>query len=113
MWRLAAHSKHGCITKPAARTRKLVARFGDHRGSRNEQVLLMLSKQDNALITQTSAGTPMGELMRRYWVPALLSEEVPAPDCPPVQVRVMGEELVAFRDSDGRIGLLAERCSHR
>ena len=55
----------------------------------------------------------MGELMRRYWLPALLSEEIPVADCPPVKVRLLGEDLVAFRDSQGRIGLLAEHCSHR
>src|SRR4051794_28969994 len=55
----------------------------------------------------------MGDLMRRYWLPALLSEEVPQPDSPPVQVRILGEDLVAFRDSNGRIGLLDEHCSHR
>jgi len=73
----------------------------------------MLSKQDNELITRSGQGTPLGNLMRRYWVPALLSEEIPAPDAPPVQVRILGEELVAFRDSNGRIGLLDEHCSHR
>jgi len=73
----------------------------------------MLSKQENELLTRTSAGTPMGELMRRYWVPALLSEEIPEPDCPPVQVRILGEELIAFRDSNGRIGLMDEHCAHR
>jgi phenylpropionate dioxygenase-like ring-hydroxylating dioxygenase large terminal subunit len=73
----------------------------------------MLSKKQNDLITLAGPGTAMGELMRRYWVPALLSEEIPAPDCPPVQVRILNEDLVAFRDSNGRIGLLAEHCSHR
>src|SRR5579871_5866933 len=73
----------------------------------------MLTKEQNDLITLTGPGTPMGELMRRYWIPALLTEEVPEPDCPPVQVRILGEELVAFRDSSGRVGLLAEHCSHR
>src|SRR5437764_8537742 len=73
----------------------------------------MLSKELNDLITQTNAGTPMGDLMRRYWLPALLSEEVPAPDGPPVQVRLLGEDLVAFRDSEGRVGLLDEHCAHR
>ncbi|MEA2642261.1 MAG: phthalate 4,5-dioxygenase, partial [Chloroflexota bacterium] len=56
----------------------------------------MLSKEENELLTRTGAGTPMGELMRRYWIPVLLSEEVAAPDCPPVQVQILGEELVAF-----------------
>ncbi len=73
----------------------------------------MLPKELNELLTRTGPGTPMGELMRRYWVPALLSEEIPEPDCPPVQVRILGEELVAFRDSLGRVGLLDEHCAHR
>lgn len=73
----------------------------------------MLSKEDNELITQSGSGTPMGNLIRRYWIPALLSEEIPAPDCPPARVRLLGEELVAFRDSQGRIGLIGENCPHR
>jgi len=73
----------------------------------------MLSKEQNELLTRTGPGTPMGDLIRRYWIPALLSEEIPEPDCPPVRVRILGEELVAFRDSRGRVGLLDEHCSHR
>ena len=73
----------------------------------------MLSKEENELITKTAPGTPMGELLRHYWIPALLSEEIPEPDSPPAQVRILGEELVAFRDSVGRIGLLSDHCSHR
>ena len=73
----------------------------------------MLSKEDNELLTQTNPGTPMGDLIRRYWVPALLSEEIPAPDCPPARVKLMGEDLVAFRDTNGRIGLIGEHCAHR
>jgi len=73
----------------------------------------MLPKEQNELLTKTGPGTPMGALMRRYWIPALLCEEIPGPDCPPVQVRLLGEELVAFRDSQGRVGLLDEHCSHR
>jgi phenylpropionate dioxygenase-like ring-hydroxylating dioxygenase large terminal subunit len=73
----------------------------------------LLTKADNELITRTGPGTPMGDLMRRYWIPALLTEEVPMPDCPPVQVRILGEELVAFRDSNGVVGLIGEHCSHR
>lgn len=73
----------------------------------------MLSKADNELVTRADPGTPLGEFMRRYWIPALLSEEIPEPDSPPVQVRILGEELIAFRDSQGRIGLLDEHCSHR
>ena len=73
----------------------------------------MLPSEENELLTRTGPGTPMGRLLRRYWIPALLSDEIPGPDCPPVQVRLLGEELVAFRDSRGRIGLLDEHCSHR
>jgi len=73
----------------------------------------MLSKEENELITQTGPGTPMGEALRRYWVPAALSSELPAPDCDPIRVRLLGEDLVAFRDSRGRVGLLPENCPHR
>lgn len=73
----------------------------------------MLSREDNDLLTRVGPGTAMGELMRRYWIPALLSEEIPEPDCAPVRVRLLGEDLVAFRDSQGRIGLLGEHCPHR
>ena len=73
----------------------------------------MLSNEDNELITRTNPGTPMGDLIRRYWVPALLSEEIPAPDCPPARVKLLSEDLVAFRDTQGRIGLIAEHCAHR
>ena len=73
----------------------------------------MLPKDQNELLTQTGPATPMGQLMRRYWIPALLSEEIPEPDCPPVRVRIFSEELVAFRDSHGRIGLFEEHCLHR
>ena len=73
----------------------------------------MLLRDENELLTRTGPGTPTGRLIRRYWVPALLSEEVAEPDSPPVQVRLLGEELVVFRDSRGRVGLLDEHCSHR
>jgi len=73
----------------------------------------MLSEEDNQLLTQTNAGTPMGELLRCYWIPALLSEEIPEPDGSPARVRLLGEKLVAFRDSRGRIGLIGEHCAHR
>lgn len=73
----------------------------------------MLTKEENELLTRTGPGTPMGELLRRFWIPALLSEELPGPDCPPVRVTLMGEKLVAFRDSQGRVGLLERFCPHR
>src|SRR5439155_19647628 len=73
----------------------------------------MLTAEENALLTQTGPGTPMGELMRRYWIPALLSHQLPEPDCPPLRVQLLGERLVAFRDSAGRIGLVDDHCPHR
>jgi phenylpropionate dioxygenase-like ring-hydroxylating dioxygenase large terminal subunit len=73
----------------------------------------MLSVEENERVTRVGPGTPMGAVMRRYWLPALLAAELPAPDCPPVQVRLLGEDLVAFRDSEGRLGLLDEYCPHR
>ena len=73
----------------------------------------MLIKEENELLTRVGPGTPMGEVMRRYWLPALLSEELPQPDCPPKRVKLLGEDLVAFRDTEGRVGLLDEFCPHR
>jgi phthalate 4,5-dioxygenase oxygenase subunit len=73
----------------------------------------MLSREDNELLTRVDRGTPMGTTMRRYWIPALLARELPAPDCPPVRVRLLGEDLVAFRDTRDRIGLIDEYCPHR
>jgi nitrite reductase/ring-hydroxylating ferredoxin subunit len=73
----------------------------------------MLSKHDNELMTRVGPGTAMGELMRRYWLPALLSEELPEPDCPPVRLRLLGEDLVAFRATSGRVGVLDAYCPHR
>ena len=64
-------------------------------------------------IVRTGPGTPLGKVMRRYWVPALLQREIAAPDCPPVRVKLLGERLIAFRDSAGRAGLIDERCAHR
>jgi nitrite reductase/ring-hydroxylating ferredoxin subunit len=73
----------------------------------------MLSREDNELLTRVSAGTPMGDLMRRYWIPATYSHLIAEPDCPPVRVRLLGEDLVAFRDTDGQVGLLDQSCPHR
>jgi phthalate 4,5-dioxygenase len=73
----------------------------------------MLTHEDNELITRIGAGTPMGNTMRRYWIPALLAWELPEPDCPPVRVKLLGEDLVAFRDTEGRVGVLDEFCPHR
>ncbi len=73
----------------------------------------MLRKEVNDLLTQTDKGTPMGELFRQYWIPALLAEELPENDCPPVRVKLLGEEMIAFRDTEGRYGLMEEYCAHR
>ena len=73
----------------------------------------MLSAEENELLTRVGPGTGAGEMIRRYWIPALLCEELPKPDGRPVRVRLLGEDLVAFRDSQGRIGLLDEHCPHR
>ena len=68
--------------------------------------------KDGQILTQVGPGTPMGELMREYWVPALLSSEV-KPDGPPLRLKLLGEELLAFRTGSGKVGILAHRCPHR
>jgi nitrite reductase/ring-hydroxylating ferredoxin subunit len=73
----------------------------------------MLSKEDNERVTRVGPEAEMGALMRRYWIPALLGSEIAEPDSPPVRVRLLGERLVAFRDSEGKIGLIEEFCAHR
>jgi len=73
----------------------------------------MTSDEDNVLLTRTGPGTPMGALLRRYWLPALLSSEIAERDAAPVRVRLLSERLVAFRDTHGRIGLVDEFCAHR
>jgi phthalate 4,5-dioxygenase len=73
----------------------------------------MLPREENELLTQVGHGTGMGRTMRLYWIPALLARELEEPDGPPVRVRLLGEDLVAFRDSEGRIGLVDEYCPHR
>jgi len=73
----------------------------------------MLKPAENERITRISAGTPMGEVWRRYWIPACLATEVPEPDGPPVRVKLLGENLVAFRDTEGVVGLMADACPHR
>ena len=73
----------------------------------------MLTREENERLTRVGKGTPMGETMRRYWIPALLSWELPEPDCAPVRVRLLGEDLVAFRTTDGKIGVVDEFCPHR
>jgi phthalate 4,5-dioxygenase oxygenase subunit len=73
----------------------------------------MLSQEQNALVTQTGPGTILGGLFRCYWLPILLAQELPENDCPPVRVKILSERLLAFRDSEGRLGLIDEFCPHR
>jgi nitrite reductase/ring-hydroxylating ferredoxin subunit len=73
----------------------------------------MLTKADNELLVRTGPGTPMGTLFRRFWMPVAVATEVGGPDSPPVRVKVVGEELVLFRDSNGKLGLLDAFCPHR
>lgn len=73
----------------------------------------MLSEQDNELLCRVTGDAPMGQLMRQHWTPVCLIEEVAEPDGAPVKARVYGEDLVVFRDSDGQVGVLDEKCPHR
>lgn len=74
---------------------------------------MIMTAQDNDLLTRVTGDAPMGLLMRQHWIPALLSEEVSEPDGKPVRVRVLGDNLVVFRDTQGRLGVLDELCPHR
>jgi phenylpropionate dioxygenase-like ring-hydroxylating dioxygenase large terminal subunit len=73
----------------------------------------MLRQEQSDLLTQTGPGTPGGRLFRSYWLPALLAEELPEDGSPPVRVKLLSERLLAFRDSEGRYGLIDEFCAHR
>ena len=73
----------------------------------------MLSATDNELLCRVGPGTPMGNLMRHYWIPAFMSGELTAPDGPPVRLRLLGEDLIGFRLSSGKVGLVASACPHR
>ncbi len=70
----------------------------------------MLSVADNELMTRVGPGTPVGELMRQYWLPALMSIELPGPDSDPVRVRLLCEDLIAFRDTDSDASERARKC---
>jgi 5,5'-dehydrodivanillate O-demethylase len=72
----------------------------------------MLTREENELITRVGPGTPAGELLRRYWHPIAVAQDL-SDECPTKFVRVMGEDLVLFRDKSGRTGLIADHCAHR
>ncbi|GJL83412.1 MAG: ring-hydroxylating oxygenase subunit alpha [marine bacterium B5-7] len=73
----------------------------------------MMTAEENDLLTRVVGDAPMGQLMRRHWIPAALSEELSEPDGKPLRVRLLGDNLVLFRDSEGRLGALDELCPHR
>ena len=73
----------------------------------------MLSNTDNDLLCRVGPGTAMGKLMREYWLPAIPSNELPSPDCPPMRIRLLGENLIAFRTTSGDVGLIQNACPHR
>ena len=71
----------------------------------------MFSAEENEILTRTGPGTPMGNLLRRYWLPAVQSDEVANPDGPQVRLKLMGEDLIVFRDTKGRVGILDQLAS--
>jgi phenylpropionate dioxygenase-like ring-hydroxylating dioxygenase large terminal subunit len=73
----------------------------------------MLKTEDNELITKVGPGTPMGEVFRRFWLPVVASDDIAERDGAPVRLRILGEDLVAFRDTNGEVGLLSAYCPHR
>src|ERR671928_1459507 len=73
----------------------------------------MLTAKENERLTRVGRGTPMGTFLRRFWLPALLSDELPEADGDPIRTRTLGEDLVAFRDSNGSVGIVDAFCPHR
>ena len=73
----------------------------------------MMRSSDNETLTRVGRGTPMGEVMRRYWHPICTSEQIAKPDSDPLRCQLLGESFVAFRDTDGKVGVLEEFCMHR
>jgi phthalate 4,5-dioxygenase len=73
----------------------------------------MLTREENERLCRVGPDTPMGKVLRRYWTPAFQLGDLPEPDCPPIQVPLLGEGFVAFRDTNGKLGFLDELCMHR
>jgi phenylpropionate dioxygenase-like ring-hydroxylating dioxygenase large terminal subunit len=73
----------------------------------------VLTQEENELICRVGPGTPMGNLFREYWLPAMLTEEGPEPDGDPIRILMLGEQLIAFRDTNGKVGLIQNNCPHR
>src|SRR5262249_44070115 len=78
-----------------------------------QERLRSMNQEMAETLVRTGPGTAMGNLMRRYWVPVLLSSEIAEPDGPPVRAQILGEQLLAFRNTQGKVGLIDEFCSHR
>ena len=72
----------------------------------------MTTAAENKILTGVGPGTPLGELMRQYWLPAAKSSELEA-DGDPIRLKLLGEKLIAFRDSTGNVGIMDHRCPHR
>src|ERR1700720_1134584 len=73
----------------------------------------MLSQADNEILTRVGPGTPMGNYLRQYWLPAMMSAGLPAPEPPPVRIRLLSENLIAFRTTSGKVGVIQNACPHR
>ncbi|MBN3785527.1 Rieske 2Fe-2S domain-containing protein [Burkholderia sp. Ac-20353] len=73
----------------------------------------MLNHQDNEMMCRTGEGTPMGNAMRRFWLPVIQSSDTPPPNAGPKSIEVLGQRLVVWRDQQGRPGVYAEACLHR
>src|SRR6476660_4485296 len=73
----------------------------------------MLSATDNELMCRVGPETPMGKFLREYWIPALMPEELPSPDCPPIRLRLLNENLIGFRTTSGKVGIIQNACPHR
>ena len=73
----------------------------------------MLSAAENDLLCRIGPGTLMGDLMRQYWIPALVPRELPEPDCPPIRLRLLGENIIGFRTTSGVPALIQNACAHR
>src|SRR5215510_7217213 len=73
----------------------------------------MLSREDNELLCRVGPGTPMGQFMREYWLPAFVPSELTEPDSAPMRMRLLGENLIAFKTTSGKYGLMAHNCPHR
>src|SRR5262245_48922164 len=110
---MIAGPTRACRCALSGASRSIVSVFGARHVRQWDHSFAMLTAVDNELLTRTGSGTAMGEYFRRFWQPIALSAELAQPDCAPIRVRVMGEDLVAFRDTHGKVGLIEPHCPHR